>query len=176
MKIIEAMKRIKILTEKVTDLRAKIAQHCANMDIEKPVYLDPAKQIAEWQQSIHDTLKEILSLRVSIQITNLVTPVTIELGGEQVTKPIAAWIHRRRDLSQLEMNMWQALTDRNLKDGEIRSSTGGENRTVHVVRHFDPRQRDANVELFRSEPALIDATLEIINATTELKTQIQLQA
>lgn len=167
MKIIEAMKECKRLAEKVTDLRVKITQHCANMDYEKPVYADPRAQVAEWQQSIHDSLKRIEVLRVAIQRTNLATNVRIEIDGEAVEKSIANWIHRRRDLAGLEMASWTALTDRGLKDGFI-NSAGGTQTKVAVVRHFDPLARDKKIELYRNEPMLIDATLETVNAVTDL--------
>ena len=168
MKLIEAMKKIKDLTVKATDLQAKVAAHCANLDIETPLYADPKSQVAEWIQAHHDILKEILALRVGIQRTNLQTSVTIELGGKQVTKSIAEWIHRRRDLAGLEMGMWSKLGDRGLREGTITQSTGAEPRAVKIVRHFDPKQRDAAVDLYRSEPSKIDGTLEVVNAVTEV--------
>ena len=37
---------------------------------------------------------------------------------------------------------------------------------VKIVRYFDPVERDRMIALYRSEPSLIDGTLEIVNATT----------
>lgn len=168
MKLIEAMKKIKDLTVKAADLQSKVAAHCANLDIETPLYADPKSQVAEWIQAHHDILKEILALRVGIQRTNLATSVTIELGGKQVSKSIAEWIHRRRDLAKAEMEMWAKLGDRGLREGAIQQSTGAEPRPVKIVRHFDPKQRDAAIDVYRSEPSKIDGVLEVVNAVTEL--------
>jgi hypothetical protein len=168
LKLIEAMKKLKDLQVKAADLQAKVGQHCANLDIETPLYADPKGQVADWIQAHHDILKEVLRLRVAIQRTNINTPVTIELGGQQVTKSIAEWIHRRRDLAQMEMQVWMKLGDRGLKEGQIGSTTGAEPRPVKIVRHFDPKERDGKIDLYRSEPSKIDATLEVINAVTEL--------
>jgi len=168
MKIIEAMKKIKELTEKANDLERKVGAHCANLDIETPIYADPAGQVREWIQAHHDIIKEILTLRTGIQRTNINTTVSVELGGHQVTKTIAEWIHRRRDLAHAEMTVWEKLGDRGLKEGAIGSSVGGEPRLVKIVRHFDPKMRDLNVDLYRSEPSRIDAALEIVNAVTEI--------
>lgn len=168
MKIIEAMKKLKDLGVKAEDLRTKVGQHCANLNVETPLYADPKSQVAEWIQAHGDILKEMLRLRVAIQRTNVNTPVTIELGGVQVTKSVAEWIHRRRDLANAEMQMWQKLGDRGLREGQIQSSTGGEARMVTIVRHFDPKERDARIDLYRSEPSIIDGTLEIVNAVTDL--------
>lgn len=171
MKIIEAMKMIKALTEKAEDLRKKVAANCANLDIENPQYAEPAKQIAEWMQSHFDTLKEISRLRIAIQRTNLVTPVTLTLDGKNITKTIAEWIHRKRDLASLDMTMWAQLNDRGLKDAQMPSTSGGEPRIIRVVRHFEPKKRDAVVAALRSEPHVIDSTLEVVNATTEIVTE-----
>lgn len=168
MKLIQAMKQVKLLLVKAEDLRKKISVHCAHSSVETPLYGDKQReQVAEWLQAHSDVLKEILRLRVAIQRTNLATEVTIELGGKNVTKNIAAWIHRRRDLSSLEMQAWQSLTDRNLREGVMKTSQG-EQVEVKTVRNFDPVQRDTKVELYQSEPALIDSTMEVINAVTDL--------
>lgn len=168
MKIIEGMKKIKNLTEKGADLRDKISKFCADLSIETPTYPDQRKQVSEWLQAHGDVLKEILHLRVAIQRTNLATPVTIELDGKQVTKPIAEWIHRRRDLAKLELDAWLKLGDRGLKEQNIQTAPGGTVTEVRIRRYFDPLERDQKQGVYRSEPATVDAALEIVNATTEL--------
>ena len=167
MKIIEAMKRIKQLQEKTADLRQKVAQYCADVDFETPAYPDQKGQIDEWLQSHSDTIQEIARLRTSIQRTNLSTSVTIELGGKQVTKSIAEWIHRRKDLAKFDFDLWSKLGDRNLKEGVMQSTTGG-NIQVKIRRYFDPKKRDEMMALYKSEPSIVDGHLEVVNAVTDL--------
>ena len=169
MKLIEAMKKLKDLNVKAEDLRKKVALHCADLTLETPLYgADQKATVDGWIQAHSDILQEILRLRVAIQKTNISTPVTIELGGKQVTKSIAEWIHRRRDLSNLELSMWKQLTDRNLKEQNIQTAPGAPITEVRIRRYFDPTLRDAKAELYRSEPSVIDATLEVTNAVTDL--------
>jgi hypothetical protein len=168
MKIIEGMKRLKELNAKAEDLREKVGKFCADLTIETPTYPDQRATVAGWTQAHTDVLKTIESLRMAIQRTNLATPVTIELDGKQVTKFIAAWIHRRRDLANQEATMWGKLTDRNLKEQNLQTAPGGAVTEVRIRRYFDPVERDAKRELFRIEPSRIDATLEVVNATTDL--------
>ena len=104
---------------------------------------------------------------MAIQLTNLKTDVTIELGGKSVTKSIAAWIHRRRDLANNAFGMYQGLTDRGLKEGFSQTSTGVQ-MEVKIRRYYDPAHRDKMMELYRSEPTIIDSTLEVVNAVTDL--------
>lgn len=168
MKLIQAMKKLKDLKAKAQDLREKVGRHCADLSVETPVYADQKTQITQWIQAHHDILKEILTLRTDIQRTNLATRVSIELDGKQVTKSIAEWIHRRRDLAQEEMQMWGALTDRNLKEGNIQTVKDGPVTEVKIRRYFDPAEKDKRVAAYRSEPSIIDGVLEVTNAVTDL--------
>jgi hypothetical protein len=166
------MKQIKDLRQKADDLRDKVARFGADQDIEAPTYgteQDQREQVAQWMQAHRDILKEILRLRVAIQRTNLATPVEIELDGHRVTKSIAEWIHRRRDLAALEAEPYQRASAR---AGQIRSghieTTSGERREVQVRRYFAQAEYDARIEALRSEPLKIDGTLEVVNAVTDL--------
>ena len=167
MKIIEGLKQIKDLQRKAEDLRTKISQHSAYLSLETPVYADQKRQVAEWLQAHSDILKEICRLRVAIQKTNISTTVVIELDGKAVTKTIAEWIHRRRDLATFEMDAWRKLTDRGLKEGFSNSSTGVP-LEIKIVRCYDPAERDKKVSALSSEPTIIDSKLEIVNAVTDL--------
>ena len=168
MKIIEAMKKTQDLQRKAEDLRGKVALYCADLSHETPVYGDNQRQqVREWLQGHGDIVQEIARLRIAIQRTNLATPVSIEIGGKTVTKTIAEWIHRRRDLANLDSDMWRKLGDRGLKEGMLMGSQG-QQQEVKIRRYFDPVERDRMVEMYRSEPMTIDATLEVVNAVTDL--------
>jgi hypothetical protein len=173
MKLIEGMKLIKELQLKAEDLRNKVKQYCADLDFETPMYPDQKRQVSEWIQAHSDILKEILGLRVNIQRTNLATVVEMELGGKRVSKSIAAWIHRRRDLATSELSMWTGLTDKNLKEGQFLPATspGVQPTPVKIRRYYEPTERDQKTELYRCEPGIIDRTLEVVNATTDLVTE-----
>lgn len=167
MKLIEAMKLVKELKRKSDDLVQKITVHCAQLNVETPLYPDQKAQVAEWLQAHGDIQKEIEQLRCAVQKTNLATPVSIELGGKTVNKSIAAWIHRRRELAGEQNKAWGALTDRNLREGLMKNSQE-QVVEVKIVRHYEPRERDEMVAMFREEPSVIDRTLEVVNAVTDL--------
>lgn len=168
MKIIEAMKKIKELLIKADDLKKKVAQYHADLSFETAVYGDKQREkIREWTQACHDVLGEVLKLRVAIQRTNLVTMADVELGGKIVRKSIAEWIHRRRDLAGLDLKVWDALNDKGLKEGQMKNSAG-EVIDVKIRRYYDPEERDRMRDLYSSEPGVIDRTLEVVNAVTDL--------
>lgn len=167
MKIIEAMKRVKLNDEKVVDLQNKIAGASANLNIETPLYGDQTdKRIIEWLQSSEDIGKESIRLLIAIQRTNLITSVTMTIGENTITKSIAEWVWRRRRYAATDLATWQKLTDRGIKEGINQGPTGPIE--IKIVRHYDPLIRDAKLSEYRAEPHQIDAALEIINATTDL--------
>jgi len=167
-KLIEALKQIKDLQRKAEDLRGKIGEHSAITNIQTPEYPDQKGKVGEWLQAHSDILKEILRLRVAIQRTNLETKVEIELGGKTVSKSIAEWIHRRRDLAKLDLAAWGKLTDRGIREEVKTQAPGGDVMTIKIVRFFDPGERDNKIELYTSESSVIDGRLEIVNAITDL--------
>ena len=167
MKLIEALKKIKELQEKAGDLRNLVKGHCARSSLETDKYEGQAKKVSGWIQSHSDILKEILRLRVAIQKTNIETPVTIEFNGKTVTKSIAEWIHRRRDLANEELQMWQCLSDRGIQEGYGKGPTG-DPIEIKIIRFYDPSERDHKRALYQSEPRIIDSTLEVTNAITDL--------
>lgn len=168
MKLIEAMKRVKMNKEKIQDLQTKIGETCANLTHETPLYgtETPAK-IREWSQSCLDLSQDNVKLLTQIQKTNLITSVTIEIGNKQVTKSIAEWVWRRREYSKIDLGTFSRMTDRNLKEGFMNTSTG-QPMEVKIQRHYDPVKRDEKLAEFKSEPGLIDSSLEITNAVTDL--------
>lgn len=171
MKIIEGLKMIKDLLRKAEDLRQKVGKYHADMSFETPMYssYDEQKDVVRgWLQAHSDIMRDIAVLRLRIQKTNCLTKVTIELGGKQVEKTITEWISRRKDLSALDLQMWNTLNDRGLRESAMVKTSAGDTQEVKIRRYYDPVVRDTKKELYASEPSLVDAKLEIVNATTDL--------
>jgi hypothetical protein len=167
MKIIEALKQIKDLQRKAEDLRDKVKEHCAISSVETSKYPDQTKQVREWIQAHTDIVAEILKLKTAIQRTNLAVPVTIEIGGNSITKSISEWVIRRRDLAKLDLAMWNCLTDRNIREGVV-TAPSGDKVALTIKRFYDPQEKDKMREVYTNEPVLIDSKLEIVNAVTEV--------
>jgi hypothetical protein len=167
MKLIEAMKKIKENKEKIVDLQKKISENCAHLNIETPLYPDAEQKVTSWAQSCEDLNQENIHLLTSIQRTNLQTQVSIVLGEKTVTKCIAEWVWRRREYAAIDYNTYMKMTDRGLSEGKGRSSTGVD-LDLKIVRKYNPETRDKKIAMFKSEPHMIDAKLEVINAITDL--------
>ena len=167
MKLIEALKQIKALEVKASDLKKKISTFCADMTLETPTYPDQKAQVDSWLQAVRDTVFEIERLYVAIQRTNLATNITIEVGSKSVTKSIAAWIVRRRKLVVCERESWAVLSDKGMKEAVGQNSSGGV-MEIKIRRYYEPALRDRMIAELTEEPTLIAGRLEIANATTDL--------
>jgi len=168
MKIIEAMKKVKANRQKITDLQSKISENSAHLSYETPMYADITNRLREWAQSCEDLGQDNISLLTRISKTNLQTSVPITMGGRVITKTIAEWIWRRREYAALSRLTFASMTDRNLREGVTKSSTGVD-MTIKLIRNYDPERRDACMATYQEEPSAIDAALEVINAITDLK-------
>lgn len=171
MKIIQAMKEKRDLQAKMQELRAMILKHAAYASVETPVYGTKENQTAQvraWLQSHEDCGKRWSELALRITRTNIVTLVTIAIGGKEVTKTLAEWVLRRQLLAELDRQAWQSCNDRTLKEGKVKMAADSEPVDITIVRCYDPQERDVRVELYRSEPSIIDGALEVANAVTDL--------
>lgn len=169
MKIIEAIKKVEANKEKIADLQSKIGSVSANLSYETPLYENTPQKIAEWAQACDDLTQENIRLLTAIARTNLATTATVTLGDKPVTKTLAEWIWRRREYAAIDLKTWGTMTDRGLKEGMAQSSVAGAEPTkIAIVRHYDIERRDKKIAEYKSEPHEIDATLEVVNAVTDL--------
>lgn len=170
MKIIQALKTIKANKAKVADLTNKIRNNSAILSHQTSPYGnagDATIVVSGWLDSIRQILRDNEVLTRRIHLTNNTVEVTIEIGGEQITKTIDEWLTRRANNVDMQQLAYQALTDRGLKEEFVNTPTG-ERVPVTIVRHYDAKARDEILSVLMSEKAVIDSQLEVINATTDL--------
>lgn len=172
MKIIHAMKKIKANKEKITDLQQKIYQNSVNYEHEPSPYGTPEKtrqMVDGWVQAACDLTRDNVDLLCRIQKTNLSTMVTITLNNQDVTKSIAEWVWRRREYSKVDLKTWSSLSTKNLQTGLSKNTVqGAPDFKLMLVLHFDIENRDKMIATFTEENHLINAQLEVVNATTDL--------
>lgn len=168
MTLTQALKKRKEYFKKLDDLKDKISRISARMENQTAEYANEPIQINEWIQARKDIIQEIEKLTYAIQVTNIITQVTIELNNKSITKSIAEWMQRRDKLAKLELESYTSLTDRNLRAQTLKQPDSNGAQVIQVVFNYNPKERDVNTELFRTEPNTIDSVLETINATTDI--------
>lgn len=176
MLLIEALKERKRQLRKAEDLRDKLKEYCADVEIQEPTYgteQDQRNKIQEWIQGHRDCVRNVADLTMAISRTNLETDMTVRIGEKRVTKPVAYWVIRRTEkLAEAEIAAFSNLSDKGMPEkGGLKVNTPTGSDTIIVKRrlYFDPAQRDVEIDWLREEISHIDAGLEVVNATTEVK-------
>lgn len=158
MKIIEALKTTKANKAKVTDLIAKIKANSAILSNQTSPYggvTTATLQVSGWVDSIRQILRDNEALTNRVHRTNNSVQVSIDIGGDVITKSIDEWLTRRNGNIDLQAMSLSALTDRGLKE-EFVAQPDGTRQAVTLVRHFDARVRDEFLASLASEKAIVD--------------------
>lgn len=167
MKLIEAMKRLKLLEKRMSGNVENITKYASQLSHEKLYFNTPDEQTKEVSgliQSTHDLVWEYMRLKTNIDHTNLRTVVMIK--GDQYT--LAQLLLMKRKMVAVLRDSYQALNNRAAESRMHRSTIVPEGVPVSIITFFD--ERDKNVQLLHwmELESEIDARLEVINATTDL--------
>lgn len=173
-KVVEALKMLKDIQErKIPDLTRKIRKYSAHMEDENPEFEtedSQQKKIDAWKQSVLDCIKLIEKLTIAIQTSNLNTELVIILDGNEVTKTVAEWIIERRKCANLKKQLWSSF-DKSTLAGRWKKDEKGKDtdEPIKIKKYYNSTERDVKIELYASEPSIIDAKLEVCNAKTGLE-------
>ena len=125
----------------------------------------------------HDFLKSRMSCKVQILVRQLedvlVVPIQVVSNrrGKKVCYVMTPQGPQERAVQTGAFNdtFVQIIEDKGLQEGIGRDSQDNKVE-IKIKRCYDQAERDDKVELFTSEPSLIDGRLEIANAVTDLIT------
>lgn len=177
MKIIEGLKELKQITEKLDKNADMISLYASALDNEKlPFETEDKqrKQINEYIQSSKDLISRYLQLKTAIDKTNMETKVQFDFGTFTIhdlilLNPRNAKAARTGNYAGAMLAQpYTALTtdqaDRRLHMLNRNSSSD----SIKVLRFYDEEAK--NKELYRISDFLgsISARLEVINATTDI--------
>lgn len=175
MKIIEALKNLKTIQKRIEKNCQQINEYCAYVSTETPAFETAEKQEAQVQSLIQSNLDlelEYLRLKRAIDNTNLFTNATIVTPTRTYTYPISELITIRRTAGQFRTRTYQSLnsgraisrlqTYFNQKGGVDPANP------AKVVSLYKEEEKNAALLEWESLLSQIDATLEVVNATTDL--------
>lgn len=167
MKLVEAMKRLRVIEKRMEENCRHIAQYASIIDTEKPSFETEEKQKQEvkaYIQSNHDLMKEYLVLKTAIEKTNLDTKVNI--NGVEYT--LSELLVIKRKLAKLMMNTFESLTDREGMRRLQLYPKNFEGKTPQVKKMYDEKDKNENLREWMDLYDNIDSRLEVINATINL--------
>jgi len=167
MKIIEGLKKLKVIEKRMEKNRNQITQYASMVSIERPIFNteeNQRKEVASLIQANNDLLKEYLDLKGKIEKTNFTFKV--EMGGVMYT--ISDLLVIKRKLAKVMMQTYEALNN-SAGQSRIRNvSIGAGERSPQVVLFYDEKAKLAGLDVWQDLYNNIDSRLEVINATTDL--------
>jgi len=168
MKIIEAMKKLKVILKRLQDNTQQIAAYSSILSTEKPAFGSEEEQrrkVKALVQANNDLLGEYLTLKQQIEATNL--KITVEIGGKKWT--ISELLVIKRVLAQYMVNTYNAMTtasaEQRMKAGFGKTAEGS---SPLALRMFEEKDRLDGISKWQDIYSNIDSRLEVVNAMTDL--------
>ncbi len=169
MKIVEALKRLKVIEKRISRNSQDISKYSSGVNTERPLFETEAKQRAELKsliQSNLDLLQESMKLKKNIEHTNLSIKVDIE-GKEYFLSDL---LMLKRKMIKPITATYESMND-NAGEGRLRTAVAFKDQggsAPHVVRYYDEKEKNEGRRKWMDLGDQIDSRLEVINATTDL--------
>lgn len=165
MKLIEAMKELKLIIKKMESNNEQVVKLSSILSNEKPLVgssiEDQKKEVNALIQSNEDLFDNYLKLKLAIEKTNTTTSVTIN----DKTLTITEWLTFRRNAS--EASRIYLLVNTSAAQGRL-SRINNSDKTIEVLPCFDEKIINTKKMEMIDILGKIDWTLEVVNATTDL--------
>lgn len=168
MKIIEGLKKLRILEKRMQSNNMDIQKYSAIVSTEKPNFNTEDEQRKEVMSRIQanlDLVHEHLTLKKRLEKTNLETQVTIQ--GKTYT--ISELLVLRRGLGKHVIQTYTSLNESGATM-RLRNAVKIDGQPApHVVRMYDERTKNEQLRAWSDFFDEIDSKLEVVNATEDLK-------
>lgn len=168
MKIVEALKTMKLLEKRIKRVAEEITQYAAGVSHEPPPLgsaKEQASHVASLLQSGKDLVHEYESLTQRLHRTNLDT--TVNYGGVECT--IAELLIERRKTGAAFLLLLAAQKpDAAVERAERLARAQALPEGAHIVLYYDDKRRLDGIRHLRDRVEGIDGFLEVVNATTDL--------
>lgn len=170
MKIIEAMKRLKVIAKRMEDNTKRINEYASILSTDRPSFGsedEQRKEVKALIQANWDLVKEYLRTKQDIELTNLKT--TLEIDGVKYT--LSELLVIKRKLAKSMMNTYSALNDQatmcriGIGLGRNQSAEG---KTPVIEKLYDERERIDGLRKWQDLYDNIESRLEVVNATTDI--------
>ena len=167
-KIIDVLKELPLIKKKIAGKVELIQKYASYGSHVGPAFKDEGEQrqeVSQLIQSASDLVDRYSKLKLALSATNNTTIVDID----GVSHTISEWMTFRNETATLNKSIYSALTTRNAEN-DIRNTQVNlaDGQQIGIVRCFDEKSRNLNLEFTSEIHSKIDATLERINATTDM--------
>lgn len=172
MMLIEAMKKLRLIEKKMSGNCESITRYSSMVSTEKTYFESEdaqRREVVGLVQSNVDFMKEYLRLKQDIEFTNLITYV--RMGDEQYS--ISELLVIKRKMAQMMMATFDAMND-SAGQQRLRHATGTTPTPAHLVRLYNEKVRSDGLRSWQDLYHEVDSRLEVVNATTELREDMNL--
>ena len=166
MKIIEALKELRLIEKKMTRNHGYIEKYSSMVSTEVPAFNTADEQrtkVASLIQENMDLARRKLELKAQIAYTNLMTYVSI--SGERWS--LQNLLDLQRGVLHSIRDTYESLSDHS-GQGRLRNAPTVEGRTPQVVRLYDENTKLTELDKWDTIKEDISSRLEVINAVTDL--------
>jgi hypothetical protein len=166
MKLIEAMKELKLVEKRMEKNIEQITQYSSGLSNEKEIFGSEQKQIDEVKSLLQanvDLFNRYLYLKRSIERTNLETKVEFSVGTYSISELLVI----KRRLQHGVINTFKALNTQSA-EARMRTIKIPDNVEVKVVRYYREEEKNLLLKSWMEFFENIDGRLEVVNATTDL--------
>ena len=167
MKLIEAMKELKVIIKRMGKNTIQINEYAALPDTERLHFGTKDAQMKEIKgliQANADLVNTYLGLKQRIEYTNLKTMV--EING--IKYSISEMLVLKRSLAKLMVATFNALNDSQARSRSTSSHLGRSEKAPIVEKFYNESEKTQGQRSWDDLYHAIDSRLEVINATTEL--------
>jgi hypothetical protein len=168
MKLIEAMKELKVILKRINKNSELVNEYAALPDNERLHFGTKDAQMKEIKgliQANADLVQHYLTLKKKIELTNLKT--VVDINGAKYS--ISEMLVLKRVLAKMMVNTFNALNDTKAKQrlsatpASIRSE-----KSVIIEKFYSETEKNMGQRSWDDLYHAIDSRLEVVNATTEL--------
>jgi len=167
MKIIEALKELKLIEKKMETNRKNIAQYSSCVSTERPFFGDEKlqeKEVESLIQSNTDLVNRYLQLKRQIEVTNQ----TIQLKFGKDSYFISDLLILKRRLLKNLIETYEVLGT-SYADSRLRyAPRDADGKPAQIRRLYDEKIKNERLSELITFMNQIDSRLEIVNATTDL--------
>jgi hypothetical protein len=167
MTITEGLKRLKLISKRMTKNCAEINKYASLLSNEKPFFESEdaqKREVASLIQANIDLEKEYCKIKAMVDYTNLITMVQID----DDSRSIHGWLNVVRKTGRHLIDTFNSLSTQSAMSRMARYMRDGD-KSPHAVRLYDENEKRTGQRKWEDlTNGEIEGRLEVVNATTKL--------
>jgi hypothetical protein len=166
MKIVEALKKLRVIEKRMASNSEQISEYCSKVTTEMPRFPsvdEQKKEVKALIQSNQDLMTMYLQLKRAVEHTNLT--IKVEIGGKKYS--LADLLVIKRKMARSMINTFSSLNDHKAQQ-RMRFAPQFDDKKPQVELLYSEREKLDGLRKWQDLYDNIDSRLEVLNATLDL--------